>query len=187
MANTDITTHEPSEERSAPGTAATASTRDAAWLVRREVSVDIAAPSSVVWDLVSDVTRIGEWSPECHTARWLDDRRGVGARFRGDNRWKLNRWSRVCEVIDHQPEREFAFRTVPRYGATADSSEWRFSLRRTDTGCRLTQSLQPVIPPRRWFRPFIRRFMGHHLDMRDQMRATVDAIRSTAERAVGNV
>ena len=29
------------------------------------VSIDIAAPPAEVWKLVSDVGRMGEWSPEC--------------------------------------------------------------------------------------------------------------------------
>jgi uncharacterized protein YndB with AHSA1/START domain len=153
------------------------------WLVRREVSIDVAAPPEVVFDLVSDVTRIGEWSPECHGADWQDDRRGVGARFEGHNRSGRNRWSRVCEVVAHEPAREFAYRTVPgfRFGPSADSSVWRFSIAPTTTGSQVTQSLEPVKAPQAWFRPFIRRFMAHHLDMRDQMRTTLTALKATAE------
>jgi hypothetical protein len=153
------------------------------WLVRREVTVEVACAAEAVYALVSDVTRIGEWSPECHAAAWLTDRRGVGARFKGRNRSGRNRWSRICEVVEDRPGREFAYRTVPGFGPSADSSLWRFSVHPTDDGCRLTQSLQPLKPPQRWFRPIIRRSMPHHLDMRDQMRATLEAIRVTAEAA----
>jgi hypothetical protein len=159
--------------------------KHARWLVRREVSIGIAAPPDVVFGLVSDVTRIGEWSPECHGADWLDDRRGPGSRFTGHNRSGRNRWSRVCEVIVDEPDREFGYRTVPgfRFGPSADSSEWRFTIAATATGSQLTQSLEPVKVPQAWFRPFISRFMAHHLDMREQMRATVTAIKTAAEAA----
>ena len=45
----------------------------------------IAAPPGLVWDLVSDVTRIGEFSPETFEAQWLDGATGprAGARYRG--------------------------------------------------------------------------------------------------------
>ena len=51
----------------------------------RDVSLWMDAPPEKVWDLVSDVTRIGEFSPETFEARW---RRGydgpaVGAKFKG--------------------------------------------------------------------------------------------------------
>lgn len=50
-----------------------------------EVSVEIAAPAAQVWDLVSDVTRIGEFSPETFEARWTRGSSGpeVGATFKG--------------------------------------------------------------------------------------------------------
>src|SRR3954466_15495223 len=49
------------------------------------VTVHMAAPPEKVWDLVSDVTRIGEFSPETFDAEWLDGATGpaVGTRFRG--------------------------------------------------------------------------------------------------------
>ena len=34
--------------------------------------VHVGAPPGEVWDLVSDVTRIGEFSPETFEAQWLD-------------------------------------------------------------------------------------------------------------------
>ena len=30
-----------------------------------EVTIEIAATPETVYDLVSDITRMGEWSPEC--------------------------------------------------------------------------------------------------------------------------
>jgi uncharacterized protein YndB with AHSA1/START domain len=45
----------------------------------------MSAPPAKVWDLVSDVTRIGEFSPETFEATWADGATGpvAGARFRG--------------------------------------------------------------------------------------------------------
>jgi hypothetical protein len=53
--------------------------------LEREVTLTIAAPPAEVWDLVSDVTRIGEFSPETFEARWTHGAEGpaVGARFKG--------------------------------------------------------------------------------------------------------
>ena len=36
------------------------------------VTVRMAAPPEKVWALVSDVTRIGRYSPETFEAQWLD-------------------------------------------------------------------------------------------------------------------
>ena len=53
-----------------------------------EVSRRIAASPEAVWNAITDVTRMGEWSPECHTCEWKDDADGpaVGAWFVGHNR-----------------------------------------------------------------------------------------------------
>ena len=50
---------------------------------RGEVSLHMAAPPEQVWALVSDVTRIGEFSPETFEAQWTHGATGpvVGARF----------------------------------------------------------------------------------------------------------
>ena len=36
------------------------------------VEAEVAAPVDAVWRVVSDVTRTGEWSHECHSVHWLD-------------------------------------------------------------------------------------------------------------------
>ena len=49
-----------------------------------EVSIEIAASPEAVYALVSDITRMGEWSPECRECTWANGATGpaVGARFR---------------------------------------------------------------------------------------------------------
>ena len=53
--------------------------------LRGEVSLHMQAPAEKVWALVSDVTRIGEFSPETFEARWSRGSTGpeVGAYFKG--------------------------------------------------------------------------------------------------------
>ncbi len=78
-----------------------------------EVSVWMDATPAATWDLVSDVTRIGEFSPETFEARW---RRGydgpeVGAKFKGHvkrNGVGPTYWS-ACTVTACEPERLFEF------------------------------------------------------------------------------
>ena len=76
-----------------------------------EVSVRMSAPPSVVWDLVSDVTRIGEFSPETFEARWIRGATGpeVGAQFKGHvkrNGVGPTYWT-LCTVTVCEPERQF--------------------------------------------------------------------------------
>ena len=58
------------------------------WLTQDSASVVIDAPPERIYDLVADLPRMGEWSPECQRVEWADgatDRR-TGATFVGHNR-----------------------------------------------------------------------------------------------------
>jgi uncharacterized protein YndB with AHSA1/START domain len=73
--------------------------------------IDIAAPPERVYALLADVTRMGDWSPECVRCRWLGRHRRpeVGARFRGTSRNGRRRWSTVSTVVAAMPGQTFAF------------------------------------------------------------------------------
>jgi hypothetical protein len=77
------------------------------------VTVHMAAPAAKIWDLVSDVTKIGRYSPETFEAEWLEGATcpAVGAKFRGHvkrNGWGPVYWT-TCTVTECVPERAFAF------------------------------------------------------------------------------
>jgi uncharacterized protein YndB with AHSA1/START domain len=104
------------------------------------VTATINAPADLVWDLISDVTRMGEWSPETSSCRWLGEPAGpqVGARFAGTNEYRGNRWRTVCTVTAAERGREFAFDVT---GARVLSvATWRYELRPNDAGCEVVES-----------------------------------------------
>lgn len=111
---------------------------------RMTVAVDLDAPVDAIWHVVSDPTRVGEWSGECVGAELLDGATTavVGTRFRGRSRQGLVRWGRICEVIEVDPYR-FVWRTVPT-ALTPDSSRWTMQLEPTATGTRIEQSYDIV-------------------------------------------
>ena len=76
-----------------------------------DVTRRIAAPASTIWRMVSDVTRMGEWSPETTAATWSKGANGptLGARFSGKNRNGRKTWSTVCTVDECEPDRTFGF------------------------------------------------------------------------------
>jgi len=85
-------------------------------LAKDEVTVHVAAPPAEVYRLITDVSRMGEWSPETYECRWIGDIHGpvVGARFKARNRRGRLRWSNSPTVVVADPGREFAFsRTMP--------------------------------------------------------------------------
>lgn len=90
-------------------------------------TVRIAAPAETVYDLVSDVTRMGEWSPENVGGRWLGGATtpSVGARFRGSNRRGWRRWSTTCTVVAADPGSTFAFDVAV---AGIPASRWTYEI-----------------------------------------------------------
>jgi hypothetical protein len=50
-----------------------------------EAHIRIEAAPLTVYELISDITRMGDWSPECYRCDWLDGATTAveGARFRG--------------------------------------------------------------------------------------------------------
>jgi iron-sulfur cluster repair protein YtfE (RIC family) len=112
------------------------------------VAVTVAADIDEVWDVVRDVTRVGEWSHECVGAAWMAGAHAAvpGARFRGRNRSGVLRWGRVCEVVSADPY-ELVWVTVPtaRY---PDSSEWRITLTKVDGGTEIAQQFRVLRAPK---------------------------------------
>lgn len=103
-----------------------------------EVSRTINASPEAVWDAISDVTRMGEWSPECHTCEWADGATGpaVGARFIGHNRNGDHEWTTTAEITECVPNQVFAFDGV--FGDLR-FSHWRYVIEPTADGCRVTE------------------------------------------------
>jgi hypothetical protein len=113
-------------------------------------SVDVACDSSAAWQLVTDVSRIGEFSPECIAARWIDGASGplVGARFEGTNRVIIDEandaeyvWIRPCTVTAAQQPERFGYTVGDRYDGTP-STRWDIHIESTPTGCRITEQFR---------------------------------------------
>ena len=80
------------------------------------VTLHIDAEPLRVWELVSDITRMGEYSPEVFEAEWLDGATGpaVGARYRGHvkrNEIGPTYWTQ-CEITECVPGEVFEFAVV---------------------------------------------------------------------------
>ncbi len=98
---------------------------------RVDVEVIVGKDPAAVWDLVTDVTRIGEWSPECVGASWLDGGTArPGARFEGQNRAPGGfEWTTSCVVTE--AVRPSAFEWVVLDSAAdpkRPGSTWRYEL-----------------------------------------------------------
>lgn len=94
-------------------------------------SVDVSATAEQVYSIVSDVTRICEWSPEVVRVETLS----VDS-FQAWNRRRLGRWKTTANIVEAETGRRFSF-VVNALGA--DWTQWTFDVEPTATGTRLTQ------------------------------------------------
>jgi len=90
-------------------------------------SLVVGRPPHEVYDLVADVTRMGEYSPIC-VACWWDEGDGprVGAHFTGRNVLPERTWETRSEVVAAEPGREFAWvvgAQIARWGYTFTAVE----------------------------------------------------------------
>lgn len=103
-----------------------------------EVTREIAASPEAVWVALTDITRMGEWSPECHTCRWVGDatEAAVGARFQGENRNGDKEWTTEVEITELEEGHRFVFE-----GVVGDYhfSRWGYVIEPTDAGCTVTE------------------------------------------------
>jgi hypothetical protein len=150
-----------------------------------EIVID-AAPEQV-YDLVADVTRSPEFSPEVVAVRWLDGATepAVGARFEAVNRSTTSgrRWRNRPVVVAADRGREFAFRRTEPFSGTV---VWRYRFAPVDGGTRVVESYEFERPVSRvgWF---VIEKLFKDVDRRGAlqrgMRANLERLRATAESA----
>lgn len=95
--------------------------------IRGAAQVTIDASAEVVYDLITDLARMGEWSPECYRTEihGVADRLTAGATFQGFNRNGTTWWDVPCKVLDATPGHRFQFEAPT--GSEA-ATVWTFTL-----------------------------------------------------------
>jgi hypothetical protein len=154
------------------------------WRLRTDyVDVFVAADPRRVYDLVADLPRMGEWSPECEEVEWEDgfthavaDATFVG--HNGTGPGKRIKWSRHGRVLVADPGRELAFITDE---GGRESTEWHYTLEPVEGGTRVTEAY--VV---RWI-PLWARILdvpaNRAKDLRHNMLRTLLELKHAAERA----
>lgn len=99
-------------------------------------SVVVDATPEELYDLVSDVTRTGEWSPVCRECWWDDPAEAgrVGAWFSGRNETPERTWETRSQVVVASRGREFAWMVGKGY------VRWAFEMEETNGETVLTET-----------------------------------------------
>ena len=149
----------------------------------RQVSIDVRVSPAALYDAVSDVGRMGEWSPECRRCTWIGGATGptVGARFKGTNQRGIARWSTKPRVVTADPGREFAFVTGH---LGRDMTKWTYRFEPDGERTHVTESFEMLRKMPWYFRVADRLLMGvtnREVDLAANMSETLRRLKVAVE------
>ncbi len=98
-----------------------------------QAQIDIEAPASKVWSLISDFRRMPQWSPQCRWMRPLGRVR-PGTRTLNVNRRNNLLWITTCTVTELIPGQKLAFRV------NTNNTIWSYELEPIAVGTRVVES-----------------------------------------------
>lgn len=102
-------------------------------------TIEIAASSDTVWSMITDLPRMGEWSPDNTGGTWVGGatQAEVGAKFKGRNKHGKKKWTGVVVVDEATAPSKFAFTTV---AGGMKVGTWTYEIGRTAGGCTVTET-----------------------------------------------
>ena len=151
------------------------------WLTTDRVDTVIDASAESLYAMVSDLPRIGEWSPECEGVTWDGEVSTpvVGTTFMGQNAvgpGRRIRYKRHGRVLVADAGREFEFITDE---GGRESTVWRYQFQREGSGTRVTESYEV-----RWIPVWARIIdvpTNRHKELLENMRTTLARLKVSAE------
>jgi hypothetical protein len=151
------------------------------WLTEDQVELVIEADAELLYEMVSNLPRIGEWSPECEGVDWEGEVTVPveGTTFNGHNAvgpGRRIRYSRHGRVLAAERGKEFAFITDE---GGRESTLWRYRFELTTNGTRVTESYEV-----RWIPTWARILdipLNRHKELLANMRTTLERLKVAAE------
>lgn len=146
-----------------------------------EASIDIDATPEAVWTVVSDLERMGKWSPQCKVMKVFGGPVRQGSRTLNVNKKGLLVWPTSAKVIRFEPSRAVAWRVAENH------TIWTYELTATDTGTRVTERREAPTGTTKISSFLVDKFMGgtadFEVDMIAGMNTTLSRIKSEVESA----
>ncbi|WP_101952024.1 SRPBCC family protein [Mycobacterium sp. 3519A] len=144
-----------------------------------QAQIDIDAPVAKVWGLVSDLSLMPQWSPQCRAMKTPAPLRQGPMPVTLNRRNRLY-WPTTSVVTEVIPEKKLAFR-VP-----INRTIWSYELEPTESGTRLTETRHAENGTTAFSNMSINAVMGgvpsFEQELLDGMNATLSRIKAAAER-----
>jgi uncharacterized protein YndB with AHSA1/START domain len=144
-----------------------------------QAQIDIDAPVAKVWALVSDLSRMPQWSPQCRVMKALGPVRQGTTTINFNRRGRMY-WPTTSTVTEVIPEKKLAFR-IP-----INRTIWSYELEPTETGTRLTETRHAENGTTAFSNMSVNALMGgvpsFERELVEGMNATLSRIKAAAER-----
>ncbi|MCB0949574.1 MAG: SRPBCC family protein [Mycobacterium sp.] len=144
-----------------------------------QAQIDINAPVSEVWALVSDLSLMPRWSPQCRLMKPIGGLR-QGARTINLNRRGPLFWPTTCRITELIPEKKLAFRV------NENGTVWSYELEPTEAGTRLLETRHAENGVKAVSNMLVNSLMGgvpnFEQELIEGMNASLTRIKAAAER-----
>ncbi|MXP23877.1 SRPBCC family protein [Gordonia sp. HNM0687] len=98
-----------------------------------EESIVINASAEDVWAVISDLERMGEWSPQCKKMIIRGGEVALGTKTININRRGPLVWPTTSKVVRFAPNKEIAFRVAE------NRTVWSYTIEPSDTGVKVIE------------------------------------------------
>jgi uncharacterized protein YndB with AHSA1/START domain len=144
-----------------------------------QAQIEIDAPVTKVWSLVSDLSRMPQWSPQCRLMKTIGGPLRQGSRTINLNRRKYLFWPTTSRITEFIPDKKLAFKV------DLNRTIWSYELEPTETGTRLTESRHAEIGTTAISNMTINALMGgvpsFERELVDGMNESLSRIKAAAE------
>ena len=144
-----------------------------------QTQIDINAPVSRVWSLVSDLSKMPQWSPQCRLMKPIGQVK-QGARTVNFNRRGYMVWPTTSRITELVPEKKLAFRV------NENGTEWCYELEPTEAGTRLVETRHAEKGVKAVSNALVNSLMGgvpnFEQELIDGMNLSLSRIKAAAER-----
>lgn len=145
-----------------------------------KAAIDIDAPVEKVWHIVSDLKRMGEWSPMTRMMR-VSGPIGVGTKTFNLNKHGWRVWPTTSTVVRYEPNKQIAFRI------NENRTIWSYELDSDGHSTTVTERREAPEGTSKVSQFLVKYFMGGEKPFQGTLTAGMDAtlarIKSEAERA----
>lgn len=146
-----------------------------------EASIDVDASPEQVWKVVSDLKRMGEWSPQCKRMKVFGGDVRKGTTTLNINRKGLLVWPTTAKVVEFQPNKAIAFRIVE------NKTIWSYTLTPSATGTTVVERREAPTGTSAVSGFLVKNVLGgieqFDVELVDGMNKTLQRIKSESERA----